>query len=113
MPELPDVLRGLVARAGHWTEVRYHNRRSRGLTVRQGEVVDMSAKHYEGEGIRVLIDGTWGFAATSDLDPAALERALVQAEVMARALSSRKEKRIRLADTPNLARGAFTVRVRK
>ena len=35
MPELPHTLRDLLARAGHWTEIRYHNRRSRAVSESQ------------------------------------------------------------------------------
>jgi len=109
MSELHDVLRQLVARAGHWTEVRYHARRGRALSVRQNEVVEMASQRTHGVGLRVLVDGTWGFAATSDLTARGLERALERAEGMARALASVKKKRVRLAEGGELARGDYLV----
>lgn len=109
MPELPNILRDLLSRAGHWTEIRYHNRRSRAISVRKGELVEMSSKHHGGVGIRVLIDGTWGFAASSDLSVSGLEHTLRQAEEMARALSSVKKRRVELATPDALARGAFNL----
>jgi TldD protein len=109
MPELPNTLRDLMARAGHWTEIRYHNRRSRAVSVRKGELVEMSSKHHGGVGIRVLIDGTWGFAASSDLTPTGLERTLREAEGMARALSSVKKRRVDIATPESMARGEFLI----
>ncbi len=109
MSDLQDALRKLVARAGHWTEVRYHRRRGRALSVRKDEVVEMTSEHTEGVGLRVLIDGTWGFASTSDLTARGLEKALERADAMARALASVKKKRVRLAEGGRLARGDFLV----
>ena len=109
MSDLQDVLRRLVARAGHWTEVRYHARHGRALSVRHNEVVEMASQRTAGVGLRVLVDGTWGFAATSDLTAQGLERALERAEGMARALSPIRKKRVRLAEGGELARGDYLV----
>ena len=109
MSDLQDVLRKLVARAGHWTEVRYHARHGRALSVRHNEVVEMASQRTAGVGLRVLVEGTWGFAATSDLTAPGLERALERAEGMARALAPIKKKRVRLAEGGELARGDYLV----
>lgn len=109
MSELHDTLRSLVNRAGHWTEARYHSKRGRALMVRRSEVVEMASQRNHGVGLRVLVDGTWGFAATSDLTSGGLERALQRAEAMASALAKVKKKRVRLAEGGELARGDFLV----
>ncbi len=104
-----DRLRQILSGAAHWTEMRYHNRRSRSLGVRKGEVDEMNSKHYEGVGIRVLARGSWGFASTSDLSKDGLEKALRDAEQLAQALSERKKHKIQLATTSQLAKGDFFV----
>ena len=104
---LRDGLRTLIAKSPHFVEVRYHNRRARSLGMRKGEVSDMSFRHYEGAGIRVLAKGTWGFASTSDLTPDGLTRALASAERMALGLADRKKEKVKLNDGDNLARGDF------
>ena len=109
MPEISDRLRDLVGKAAHWTEARYHGRRSRQVSVRKGEMGEVSSKHLEGVGIRVLIDGTWGFASTSGLESKDLEIALQRAEAMAKALSSRKKKKVKLAEGGDLAKGVYEV----
>ncbi len=38
-----------------------------------------------GMGIRVLVDGGWGFAATDDLTPAGIEKAIAKARAIAKA----------------------------
>ena len=109
MDPMRKRLHDLCSRAGFWVEARYHARRSSRLGVRKGVVNEMSSKRYEGAGIRVLINGAWGFSATSDLTPEGLERALGVAEQMARELGSRKRERIVIPSTARLARGEFLV----
>ncbi|MEQ9366567.1 MAG: TldD/PmbA family protein [Leptospirales bacterium] len=92
-----------------FAELRYHKRRTRSIGIRKGEVSDMSSRAFEGIGIRVLIQGSWGFAATSDLSQAGLERALGQARSMARLFAGRKSEPARLAPSDRLARGDFAV----
>ncbi|MCB1167032.1 MAG: TldD/PmbA family protein [Leptospiraceae bacterium] len=97
--------------SGHpgYLEFRYHNRRSRSLGVRKGELNENSYKQTEGAGIRVLINGAWGFASTSDLSRAGLEKAVSRATNMARAMSPRKKQPAELGSTDRLARGDFTL----
>ncbi|MEQ1875516.1 MAG: TldD/PmbA family protein [Bdellovibrionia bacterium] len=109
MADIRDLLRQVCGKAGHWTEVRYHHRKSRILGVRKGEVSEMSSKHYEGIGLRVLIDGTWGFASTSDISQAGLEAALRAAEQMAWQLTTRKKDKVHIPSTNRLAKGEFNV----
>lgn len=103
-----ERLEQVLSQASHWTELRYHNRRNRVMGVRKGEVNEMSSKQFGGVGIRVLVNGTWGFASTSDLSPGGLQKALRQAEQLAQALSSRKKQRVKLA-TSRLAQEDFTL----
>ncbi len=106
---LHDNLRAVINSAKYWTELRYHNRETRSLGVRKGIVNQMNSKIYSGVGIRVLMDGTWGFSSTSDISRAGLIAALKVAEEMALALSYKKNKRVLIPGTDNLARGDFFV----
>ncbi|MCE9600149.1 MAG: TldD/PmbA family protein [Spirochaetia bacterium] len=89
-----------------FVEVRHHKKKSRTIAVRKSEITDLSIKRTEGTAIRVLIQGVWGFAASSLSDRGSLERALKQAETMARSLASRKKHKASLA-LAQLARGEF------
>lgn len=104
-----DNLKKLLSLSSNWLEVRYHNKNSRVLGVLKGEVSEMSSKHYEGVGLRVLLNGTWGFASTGDASFASLEKALRKAEEMAQELSTRKKKKIKLSPIKNLAKGDFFI----
>ena len=99
----------VLSLASYWTEFRYHNRRSRVLGVRKGEVDEMSSKQFGGVGIRVLAGGAWGFASTSDLSLEGLRNAMGNAEQLARTLTSRKNQKIKLERTSRLAQGDFII----
>jgi TldD protein len=102
-----DRIKQALSRATNWTEMRYHKKASYSMGILKGEVSEMSSKHYEGVGLRCLIDGTWGFASTGDLSEQGIVKALSQAENMARELASRKKKKITIAASRNLAKGDF------
>lgn len=107
--EIRERLRKLTNR-NHWAEFRFHSRRSRGLGVRKGVVSDMSSKHNEGLGVRVLYNGTWGFAATTDLSVKGIEKCLQTAEQMAMALDKRKKHKVNLPTSRKLAKGDFFIK---
>jgi TldD protein len=100
-------LRQVLGKSNHWVEARYHRRASHVMGVLKGEVSEMSSKHFEGVGLRCLIEGTWGFASTNDSSVLGLTKALKTAEEMARELASRKKRKINIVATNNLARGEF------
>ena len=107
--EIVSNLNRLCESQDNFTEFRYHKRRTRSIGIRKGEVSDMSSRAFEGVGIRVLTQGSWGFAATSDLSPAGLESALGQARAMAGLFAGRKKEPVSLAASDRLARGVFSV----
>src|SRR6516225_5399575 len=53
-----------------------------------------------GLAVRVVVDGTWGFAATVDMTPDAAARAAAEAVQVARVASAINSERIELADEP-------------
>ena len=53
-----------------------------------------------GLAVRVVVDGTWGFAATVDMTPDAAARAAAEAVQVARVAAAINSERIELADEP-------------
>jgi TldD protein len=63
-----------------------------------------------GCGIRVLVEGCWGFSSTSNVEPDALRESLAQATSSARVLAQVKKNKVRgLADSP-MAKGEFRLK---
>ena len=55
---LEDVLRA----SADWTELRYHKRISTSVLAEKGEVRSAKVDTFAGIGVRVLVDGAWGFS---------------------------------------------------
>lgn len=87
-----DKLEPILSKSPGYTEIRYHRRESTRIIVRKGNLQDSTMSIYAGVGIRVLINGSWGFSSTSRIDNRSLEYALNEAVSAAR-LSSKKRRR--------------------
>ncbi|HEX6330851.1 MAG TPA: TldD/PmbA family protein [Actinomycetota bacterium] len=71
---------------------------SESLTVRNQAMEGIDRSSSEGIGIRVLVDGYWGFAATARLEPAEIERTAALAVEIARAAARLPRDPVRLAE---------------
>jgi len=109
MVQLRDRIRKVLNGSNGWTEIRYHKKASNVLGILKGEVSEMSSKKYEGAAVRSLVEGVWGFASTSDLSEAGLQKAVKQAQDMAKELAVVKKQKIKIASTDRLARGDYIV----
>jgi TldD protein len=65
----------LIARAGcEYGDVRFCNYRSQNLYARDRSLSQLSDNVSSGFGVRVLLNGAWGFAASPHKTPAEVER---------------------------------------
>src|SRR5271154_3182245 len=74
--------------------------RNRSLTTKNGRVGHASESESRGIGVRVIAGGAWGFAASADLNRAAVEAASARAVEIARASARVKREDVRLAAEP-------------
>lgn len=68
-----------------YADVRLLHTREQGLTVHNGVVQSANEVENGGFGVRVVVDGAWGFAGSALLTPAEVERVTAQAVAIARA----------------------------
>jgi TldD protein len=88
----------LAMRAGvDYADVRVEETGERTLTTKNGKVGNISRTESLGIGIRVLVDGAWGFSATDDLSPRGLEQAAALAIEIARATRLASKQAVQLA----------------
>ncbi|MGH2369355.1 MAG: TldD/PmbA family protein [Chloroflexota bacterium] len=83
-----------------YADVRVVERRHEGITVKNGRVEAVSLSHTSGFGVRVLLDGSWGFASSADLSAAKAEQIAAFAVAIARASARVKARAVRLAPAP-------------
>ncbi len=87
-------------RGAAYADVRHVHRLEEDLTVRTGRVEAASSSESEGLGIRVLVDGAWGFASTSFLDAADVDRTADLAVRIARASATALRRPVVLDERP-------------
>ena len=77
-----------------YCDVRFERTRSERAEVRNGEVSGLADTRSDGYGIRALVDGAWGFAASNAFDDAALTATAARAVAAARAAAALAGRRI-------------------
>jgi TldD protein len=92
----------LAAGAGY-TDARVVQRRAQLVATKNGEVDSVSDSETEGIGVRVLVEGAWGFAADPRLSEQGARDAAVRAVAFARASASHAHARVELAPIPAAA----------
>ncbi|MEV4755064.1 TldD/PmbA family protein [Micromonospora sp. NPDC049559] len=98
-----------VTRLGpQFADVRAVDDESESVDVRDGRVERVSRSASRGVGIRVLVDGAWGFAATADQDGGAVRDAARLAVELARASGRVAHEPVRLDDSPPCQGGYVT-----
>jgi TldD protein len=107
-PDPTDVLQAaLDAAAGGFVELRWHKKVVRSLSVEKGRVDASSATEHSGVGVRVVEDGSFGFASTTELEPTAIRSAIDAARRAARASARARRERLAPPAPTALARGRF------
>src|ERR1700735_5245888 len=84
-------------RGATYADVRVVAQRSRALTTKNGKVGTASDSESVGMSVRAIVDGAWGFAASSELGRGAVEATAARAVEIARASARVKKEDIRLA----------------
>lgn len=103
-----DLLQDVLdSKSGGFLELRYHKKRTRAVAVEKGRVDAAQITEHTGVGVRVLEDGTFGFASTHRADAASLAGAIDSAREAARASAQARTQRCPPLPRVALARGRF------
>ncbi len=81
-----------------YADARIVRREDESIAIKSGRVEGVASGESEGIGIRVLVDGAWGFAASHRLEPAAIDRLAGEAVRIARASATALRRPVRLDD---------------
>jgi predicted Zn-dependent protease len=101
--EAARVIDTASARGAAYCDVRFERTRSERAEVRNGDVSGLADERSDGYGIRALVDGAWGFAASNGFDDAALDAAAGRAVASAkhpRSATSTRSRRASIAIRP-------------
>jgi TldD protein len=95
------ALNAALARGASYADARIVAMRSRALATKNGKLGSASDSESLGCAVRTIVDGAWGFAASSEMSRAAVEATALRAIEIARASARVKQADIRLApETP-------------
>jgi TldD protein len=104
-----DVFRELAATntTDELIELRYHAKAHRSVAVTKGKLERSSFRQRDGVGVRVLVDGTWGFASTGETSRAAVQQAIDSARRSAKLSAPFRTNKVPHLPPENLAVGDF------
>jgi TldD protein len=89
-----------------YADIRVVRRLEESIAVKTGRVEGVASGESEGFGIRVLVDGAWGFASSYRLETAEVDRVAAEAVRIARASATALRNRVQLDGRPP-AHGKF------
>src|SRR4029079_10417306 len=101
-----------VQQGASYADVRVVQRRDESIAVKSGRVEGVASGESEGFGIRVLVDGGWGFSSSSGLNATEADRIAGEAVRIAKASATALRDRVRLDDRPP-AHGTYVTPVQE
>jgi TldD protein len=81
-----------------YADIRITRRMDESITVKSGRVEAVALGESEGFGVRVLVDGAWGFASSNRLDAGEADRVAADAVRIGRASATALREPVRLDD---------------
>ncbi|MBX2945296.1 MAG: TldD/PmbA family protein [Cyclobacteriaceae bacterium] len=99
--QLADVALNTARSLGAtYADVRIGRYLNQFITTRENRVQNITNTESFGTGIRVIVNGTWGFAATNNVTDDGIRKATQQAVAIAKANSKFQKEPVKLAPTP-------------
>ena len=83
-----------------YADLRIGRYLNQSVSTRERRVQSIGNSESFGVGVRVIVDGTWGFAATPDVTPESVARAATRAVAIAKANARLQTEPVRLAPVP-------------
>ncbi|MGE3467586.1 MAG: PmbA/TldA family metallopeptidase, partial [Pyrinomonadaceae bacterium] len=93
-----------------YADIRINRYRVESVNTRERQVLNVSSGQNFGFGVRVLVNGTWGFAASPIVTADEVKRVTTEAVAIARANSAMQRRKVELVPTPKVTatwRSAF------
>jgi len=83
-------------RGATYADIRIVHTRDQRIVVKDGQVASLTEQTDRGFGVRVLVDGAWGFASSADLTADEVDRVTAQAIEIAQASGRVRERPVEL-----------------
>ena len=89
--ECNEAIDAATSLGASYADVRIINYRREAVALRNGTPSNISSSDTFGAGVRVIVNGAWGFASTNQVDAANLKAAAQRAVEIARASAQVKK----------------------
>jgi len=96
-----------------YCDVRIGRYLNQSVITREHQVGNVTNRESSGVGVRVIVNGAWGFAATHQQTEAAVRAAVEQAAAIARANASIQTRPVQLAPTPSVGEVRWKTPIRR
>src|SRR5437773_12307578 len=109
-----DDLQSIISknRDAKYIETRYLSRVTNEINFSNGELDTVSTVENSGCGIRVLVDGCWGFSSTDDLSRTSLRESLSEAISAAKLLAKTQKNKVEGLAEAKVVKGIFKPKVK-
>ena len=87
------------AKGASYADARTVRRLEESISIKTGRVEGVASGESEGFGVRVLVDGAWGFSSSALLEPEEAERVTREALEISRASAIAQREPVQLDDT--------------
>ncbi len=96
-----QLINFIIQHGAEYADIRVHQQdEAEHISTMKGDVETYDRVSQQGYGIRVLVDGAWGFAASEDMSHEAMEQTALQAIEQGKAASQFIQQKITLATKP-------------
>jgi TldD protein len=102
-----EFLSELLSSESGFVELRYHNKEFRSFSAEKGRIESSAIKKRMGVGVRVLVDGNWGFSSVGSLEREAILNAIRKAKESAKLSQGIRQSKVVIPSSPLLAVGSF------
>lgn len=96
------ALQRVLANGAEYGDIRVIKGQSEAIEVKNGKVDSLSSELNEGYGIRVIADGSWGFASSCDFDPDEVDSIADMAVRIARASALVNKEPVKLSNVDSV-----------
>src|SRR4051794_2102856 len=101
--KLADIAISLAKKLGaSYADIRINRYRNESIFTREERVQNVSRTQSFGFGVRVLVKGAWGFAASHVVTPESVRRITEQAVEIAKANAPFQRKPVEMVSTPSV-----------
>ena len=112
--QLADIALNTAKSSGAtYADVRIGRYLNQFINTRENKVQGITSTESFGVGVRVIVNGTWGFASTNDVTANGVKSATIRAVAIAKANSKFQKEPVKLAPTPGVGEVVWNTPIQK